>query len=212
MDWNKIYLNQIEKQGGNKVYMEYKINHKKKLLQILRNYSGNGKIIEAGCGTGIITSQLASEGFDVVGIDINKDILKLAKRLEKDYFGKNKARFIEKSIFDLSFKENEFDLCFSCGVLEHFPNEMIIDSISQQLKISKTVIIVIPTKWFDNEEALHGDDRFLNISYWRKLIKESGGKVIKEYSYPFKQNLMQKIKNIKKIFRPKAYRVYVVQK
>lgn len=211
MDWYDVYLEQINKSGGEKSYMAFKIFHKKKLLKILRKYSGNGKLIEAGCGTGIITSQLASEGYDVTGIDINQKILNLCKKLEKEFFGANKAKFINKSIFDLDYKRKTFDLCFSCGVLEHFEDEKIINSIKQQLNISKTVIIVIPTKWFDDSEALHGDDRFLKISYWRKLIKTSGGKVIKEYSYPFNQKYYQKIKNFRKIFRPKAYRVFVVK-
>lgn len=211
MDWYDVYLNQIEKSGGNKSYMEFKIKHKKKLLKILRKYSGSGKIIEAGCGTGIISSQLASEGYDVVGIDINDKILKLCKKLEKEYFGNNKAKYVKKSIFKINYKRKSFDLCYSCGVLEHFDDNLIIDSLKQQLNIAEKVIVVIPTKWFDDNEALHGDDRFLKLSYWRKLINQSGGKIIKEYSYPFKQKYYQKIKNLRKIFRPKAYRVFVIQ-
>lgn len=211
MDWYDVYLEQINKSGGEKSYMSFKIYHKKKLLKILRKYSGKGKLIEAGCGTGIITSQLASEGYDVTGIDIDKNILKLCEKLEKNFFGINKAKYVNKSIFDLDYPKKSFDLCFSCGVLEHFEDSEIIDSIKQQIIIANKVIIVIPTKWFDDNEALHGDDRFLKLSYWRNLIKMSGGKILKEYSYPFKQKYYQKIKNIRKLFRPKAYRVFVVE-
>ena len=211
MDWYDVYLEQINKSGGNKSYMAFKIYHKKKLLKILRKYSGNGKIIEAGCGTGIITSQLASEGYDATGVDINDKILELSKRLEKEYFGSNKAKYVKKSIFELDYGKKSFDLCFSCGVLEHFEDEQIINSLRQQLNIAKIVIVVIPTKWFDDNEALHGDDRFLKLSYWRNLIDKSGGSIVKEYSYPFKQKYYQKIKNIRKIFRPKAYRVFVIK-
>ena len=105
-----------------------------------------------------------------------------------------------------------FDLCYSVGVLEHFSDEEIINSISQQLKIAKRVIIVIPTKWFDDREALHGDDRFLTISYWRNLINKSGGKIIKEYSYSFKGKGTTLIDRIRKIFRPKAYKIFLIEK
>ena len=181
------------------------------MLRILRKYSGNGKILEAGCGTGIITSQLASEGYNVTGIDINDKILQLCRNLEYEYFKSNKANYVNKSIFKLDYDRKSFDLCFSCGVLEHFEDKEIINSLKQQLNIAKIVIVVIPTKWFDDNEALHGDDRFLKLSYWRNLISSSGGKIIKEYSYPFKQKYYQKIKNIRKIFRPKAYRVFVIK-
>ena len=210
-DWYTVYSEQINKKGGAKEYMAFKISHKKKLLKVLRKFSGSGKLIEAGCGTGIITSQLASEGYDVVGVDIDKNILKLAQQLEVEYFGINKAKFVDKSIFALDFPEKSFDLCFSCGVLEHFEDDMIIDSIKQQIRIAKTVIIVIPTKWFNDNEALHGDDRFLKLSYWRSLIEKSGGVVTNEYSYPFKFKFPRNLKYILRIFRPKAYRIFVVE-
>lgn len=210
--WFDVYIKQIKKNGGNKDYMKLKILQKKKLLKILRNNSGEGNLIEAGCGTGIICSQLGHEGYSVTGIDIDRNILELSSKLEKEYFGENKVKFEEKSIFELDYEEKTFDLCYSVGVLEHFSDEEIINSVRQQLKIAKKVIIVIPTKWFDDDEALHGDDRFLSLSYWRKLINESGGNVLKEYSYPFKGKRASLLTRIKKMFRPKAYRIFLVEK
>ena len=210
-DWYDVYIDQIKKSGGNKSYMEFKIKHKKKLIKILEKESNNGKILEIGSGTGIVCSKLANDGYDVSGIDVNEKIIELAINLEKEYFGENKVKFIQKSMFELDFPKNTFDLCYSVGVLEHFSDEKIIDTIKQQLFISKKVIIVIPTKWFDDDETLHGDDRFLELKYWRELIDKSGGKVIKEYSYPFKQKYYQKIQNIRKIFRPKAYRIFLIE-
>jgi len=210
-DWYDVYKNQIEKSGGNKSYMEFKIKHKKKLIKILKKECNNGKILEVGSGTGIVCSQLASEGFDVTGIDVNEHIIKLAKELEREYFGERKVKYIKMSMFELDFQEQEFDLAYSVGVLEHFDDNMIMNTIKQQLRIAKKVIIVIPTKWFDDDETLHGDDRFLTLKHWRNMINKSGGKVIKEYSYPFKQKYYQKIKNIRKIFRPKAYRVFLIE-
>ena len=154
---------------------------------------------------------MASEGFDVTGIDVNEHIIKLAKELEREYFGERKVKYIKMSMFELDFQEQEFDLAYSVGVLEHFDDNMIMNTIKQQLRIAKKVIIVIPTKWFDDDETLHGDDRFLTLKHWRNMINKSGGKVIKEYSYPFKQKYYQKIKNIRKIFRPKAYRVFLIE-
>lgn len=87
-------------------------------------------LIEAGCGTEIITSKMASLGYNVTGIDINTKILNLAKELEYEYFNTNRTQFLNKSIFKLDYPKNNFDLCFSCGVLEHFEDEKIINSIN----------------------------------------------------------------------------------
>ena len=210
-DWYEVYEEQIKKSGGNKSYMAFKIKHKKKLIKILKKVSLNGKILEIGSGTGIVCSKLANDGYDVSGIDVNKQIINLAQKLEKEYFGENKVKYIQKSMFELDFPRKSFDLCYSVGVLEHFKDEEIIYTLQQQLTISKRVIIVIPTKWFDDDETLHGDDRFLKLRYWRELINKSNGIIIKEYSYPFKQKYYQRIKNIRKIFRPKAYRIFLIE-
>ena len=82
-DWYEVYEEQIKKSGGSKSYMEFKINHKKKLIKILKKESMNGKILEIGSGTGIVCSKLANDGYDVSGIDVNKQIIDLAKKLEK---------------------------------------------------------------------------------------------------------------------------------
>lgn len=209
-DWYDVYLNQIQKSGGDKSYMEFKIKHKKKLIKIIKKECNNGKILEVGSGTGIVCSQLANEGFDVTGVDINSKIIKLAEKLEKEYFGENKVSYMQMSLFELKFNKKEFELAYSVGVLEHFDDNKIKEAIKQQLNIAEKVIIVIPTKWFDDDETLHGDDRFLTLKHWRKMINDAGGKIIREYSYPFKQKYYQKILNIRKIFRPKAYRVFLI--
>ena len=53
-DWYDVYENQIKKSGGNKLYMEFKLKHKQKLIKILKKESNNGKILEIGSGTGIV--------------------------------------------------------------------------------------------------------------------------------------------------------------
>lgn len=210
-NWTEIYLEQINKSGGNKLYMEFKIKHKKKLIKILKKYSNNGKILEVGSGTGIVCSKLAYDGYNVSGLDSSKEIIQLAEQLEKEYFGENKVKYINQSMFELDMPKKSFDLCYSVGVLEHFEDDKIIDAIKKQLNISQKVIIVIPTTWFDDSETIHGDDRFLKLNYWRKLINCSGGKIIKEYSYPFKHKKYSWISFWKKLFRPKAYRIFIIE-
>ena len=211
-DWYKVYLEQIEKNDGCEKYIQSKISQKRKLIKLLLKHSGNGKVIEAGCGTGIISAYLASKGFDVTAIDVDQNILSLAKELEEKFYSKNLVNFKNQSIFDLDYKEDSFDLCYSVGVLEHFSDEEIVNLLSKQIKLAKKTIVVIPTKWFNDDETLHGDDRFLELSHWRKLISQSGGKIIKESSYPFKGKGFAFLKRLKRIFRPKAYKIFIICK
>lgn len=208
--WYEIYIDEINEKGSISNYVNDKIKTKKILIDLIKKYSPNKKIIEAGSGTGILSTYLASLGFDSVAIDIDKDILNLSKKIAKEYGAKNKPKFMINSILELNYKNKEFDVSFSNGVLEHFSDKEIIKTIKKQLKIANTVIVGIPTKYFDDNEAMYGDERFLKLKFWREIISQAGGKIIEEKSCHFltKPKILL---NFKKYFRPFPYRIFVIQ-
>lgn len=209
--WYEIYLEEIQEKGTMSNYVNDKIKNKKVLIDLIKKYSPNKKVIEAGSGTGILSTYLASIGFNSLAIDIDKEILNLSKKISKEYNSNNKPKFKIDSILELDYKENEFDVSFSNGVLEHFNDEEIILTLQKQMYIAKTVIVGIPTKYFDPEEAMYGDERFMSFAFWRKIIDDAGGKIIEEKSCHY----MGKIKRIfdfKKYFRPYPFRIFVIEK
>lgn len=211
--WREIYQNDVNKKGGNLPYILGKIKKKKKLINLIKKYS-NKKIIECGSGTSVVSIYLASLGYEVTAIDIEDDVIALSKRLAKDYYAlkdcKPKLKFVKKSIFKLAYLKNTFDVAFSNGVLEHFSDEEIVEIIKQQLFVAKTTIIGIPTKYFSPKEAKYGNERVLELSYWRNLIKKSGGIIIEEVGMD-REPLLKRILNYKKYFRPKPYHLFVVK-
>lgn len=82
--------------------------------------SGN-KIIDIGCGGGILTEALASEGADVTGVDMNKAALDVAKlhllesSLKVDYLHTT-AEAIANT------RPAEFDVVTCLEMLEHVPD------------------------------------------------------------------------------------------
>lgn len=74
---------------------------------------GNERILDLGCGDGVLTKQLAGIVIngEVIGIDASEGMIKVAKELES----KNLS-FLILDIDDLNFKE-EFDLIFSNATL-----------------------------------------------------------------------------------------------
>lgn len=210
MDWYQIYLKEIEEKDNLNNYILYKVSHKRKFIELIKKYSKNKKIIECGCGTAIISTYIASLGYDVTAIDIDKKILGLAKKIAKDFPSSNKPKFEEKNIIKDKIKEH-YDVAFSNGVLEHFSDKEIKKIIKNHLTFADYLVIGIPTKFFDDDEALYGDERFLKLSYWRELIKDAGGKIIEECSYHY-MTPKEKLQNIRKIFRPKPFRVFVIKK
>lgn len=210
MSWYEVYLKDIKKKGTLENYVDDKIKNKKILINLIKKYSKKNKLIESGSGTGVLSTYMASLGYDVTGIDIDEDILKLSKKITKNYNSKNKPNFQKKSIFELDYRKNTFDVSFSNGVLEHFTDEQIIDTLKQQMKIAKVVIFGIPTKYFNQEEAMYGDERYMSYKFWRNLINNAGGMILEEKSMHY-MNKRKRLLNFKKYFRPYPYRIFVIK-
>lgn len=211
MSWYKVYLKDIEKKGTIDNYVVDKIKNKKPLINLIEKYAKTKNIIEAGSGTGVLSTYMASIGYNSIGVDIDKEILELSKKISRIYNAKNKPEFIKKSIFELDYKKDQFDVSFSNGVLEHFSDDEIIRALEQQLYIANKVILGIPTKYFNQEEAMYGDERYLSYSTWRKLIKEAKGTILEEKSMHY-MDLKSRLLNFKKYFRPYPYRIFVIKK
>ncbi len=79
----------------------------------------NKKILDMGCGSGRFTNALATLGASkVIGIDLGNKGLEIARINAKAWNIKN-VKFIQGSVLDLPFKDNEFDFIFCKGVLHH---------------------------------------------------------------------------------------------
>ena len=211
MGWYDVYLKDIEKKGTLENYVTDKIKNKKVMIKLIKKYSKGGKILESGAGTGVLSTYISSIGYDVIGIDIDDDILNLSKKIAKKYNAKKQPKFLKKSIFNLDYKENYFDVSFSNGVLEHFTDDEIINTLKQQMKVAKIVIFGIPTKYFNKEEAMYGDERYMDYNFWRNLILIAGGSILEEKSMHY-MNKIKQFLNFKKYFKPYPFRIFVIKK
>lgn len=69
------------------------------------------RVIDIGCGEGFIINSLSLP--DITGVDISKNALKLAKDKNRN------CNLCAGSVYELSFKNNSFDLAIATEVLEH---------------------------------------------------------------------------------------------
>lgn len=100
---------------------------------IKNNKKKQNKVLEVGCGRGSLSSYFAQHGSECTLLDSSVSVLEKARLVFKN--NRHKALFIEGDANKLPFKENQFDIVFSIGLLEHF--EAIKRPIEEQLKVLK---------------------------------------------------------------------------
>ena len=86
-----------------------------KRVNRLSSLIDSGRVLDVGCGTGILAGRLAARGYDLTGVDPSEGMLEEAR---KNITG---ARFIQGSGTALPFGDNEFDLTYCVAVMPCHP-------------------------------------------------------------------------------------------
>lgn len=204
--WLDIYQSQINREGKLKYYND-KIRNKKKLINLIKKYSPNKKIIELGCGTAIISNYFASLNYKVACVDIDENMINLAKTFVNT--SKKSPVFVLDDIREFESDE-QYDVSFSNGVLEHFSNKEINQILKHCKNFSKYTIIGVPTRFFNQEESMYGDERYLSKKDWIRIFKKNDAIVMETKYYDYR-NFIKQVFQIKKWFRPKPYLVFVLR-
>ncbi len=136
------------------------------------------RILEAGCGSGIMSIFFSEQGIESVAVDRDETILRHAVETNIKLGGK--AVFRRADIFGLDFKDDEFDAVFSQGVLEHFEDDRIRAAMKEALRVAPRVWVSVPSKYYNHKDF--GDERLLSSGEWREIL-EPVGEVKTDYYY-----------------------------
>jgi len=153
----------------------------------------NKKILDVGCGGGLLTEALYDFGADVTGIDAAGPGIKVAKiHADKN---KKDIQYYEKTAEEL-IKENKehFDIVTCLEVLEHVPNpKSLIATCFNLLKpggfiflstINKNtrswITAIAGAEYIFNllPKGTHEFDKFIKPSVLAKYIRDAGGELM----------------------------------
>lgn len=111
------------------------------LPEIFRTYVTGKKALDFGCGTGRSTRFLQTHGFTTVGIDISKDMINHAKRIDPEGY----YHLISDGDYS-RFKPESFDLILSAFTFDNIPMEKkttLLSGLARLLQKDGTLVNIV---------------------------------------------------------------------
>jgi 2-polyprenyl-6-hydroxyphenyl methylase / 3-demethylubiquinone-9 3-methyltransferase len=147
------------------------------------------KLLDVGCGGGFLTNELARHGFQVTGVDLSPESLKVATLYDRTA----SVCYLEADAYKLPFPDESFDIITNMDFLEHVEHpEIVISECSRVLKenglfffhtfnrnmLAKFVIIKL-VDWFikNTPKNMHVFDFFITPQELEAFCSRAGLKV-----------------------------------
>jgi ubiquinone/menaquinone biosynthesis C-methylase UbiE len=108
--WNSLY------DAPTKVYHHHMAQRRNYAREYTaRNFERSARVLDLGCGAGVLTELLIEDGFRPAAADVSHDMLALAReRLKR--FPPGGYRIVHAGVEDLPFEDGEFDIVLCLGV------------------------------------------------------------------------------------------------
>lgn len=156
---------------------------KKKLVkELLKNHflGERPKILDVGCGTGMIIESLG-EIAEMWGVDKENEAIKICKK-------RGVKNVLKGSAENLPFKEGVFDVITALDVLEHTNDEKSLREFYRVLKPKGKLILTVPAypwMWSKWDEVLGHKRRYTERDLI-EILNKNGFRIIKSsYLYSF---------------------------
>jgi len=153
--FHKLFSNQVSINYWQSVYHREDflgVCYRRRMYQTLSwldnsNLLKNSKILDVGCGAGVMAREVANRGYEVFGMDYSYNMLSKAKAI-CNASTKSGITFFRGDIEFLPFKDSIFDIVLCLGVISYLKSEQkALHEMSRILKPGGTMILSILNKF-----------------------------------------------------------------
>ncbi|MCL2391240.1 MAG: glycosyltransferase [Oscillospiraceae bacterium] len=103
----------------------------------------NSKLLELGCGSGHLSACLNMAGYSTHMLDFSHEALSKARQTFET-LGLC-GEFIHGDILNMeALQDNDYDLVWNSGVMEHFADDTILEAFDNLKKVSKRMFVLVP--------------------------------------------------------------------
>jgi SAM-dependent methyltransferase len=155
------YHDRIFAKRYNSPFWLRRYTHRQIHAQILAYVKPGQRVLDVGCGEGILSCLAAQKGATVIGTDISGDNIRGAKDLAKSWAVK--VDFLQTDAESLPFNDDSIDLVISSHVLEHLPD--LFGGLNELHRVTGGMaLIAMPTCLNPSCWALLGGDNFWKLT------------------------------------------------
>jgi ubiquinone/menaquinone biosynthesis C-methylase UbiE len=143
----------------------------KKMLSFV---SLKGRILDNGCGTGILFETISEKTKSIIGIDISYKML--------DYAKQRTSNLILGDSQYLPFQDGSFDLVIGRSLLHHIPDPYLgLKEMARVLKrngeivivdTNKSILSILPRYLANKGEHFSDDHKNMHINHLKKIISD----------------------------------------
>jgi ubiquinone/menaquinone biosynthesis C-methylase UbiE len=133
----------------------------RQVLEVIAPLSG-GKVLEVGCGPGILLSRLGSTKLELYGLDCCPEMITEAKERTAGA----SVRLTVGRVQQLPFEDQSFDVVLALGVLEYLPE--VTAGLNEIARVAKPNAVIVVSML--NVLSLYRLwERFIYFPSWRDL-------------------------------------------
>jgi ubiquinone/menaquinone biosynthesis C-methylase UbiE len=174
-------------------YDEYRgpFDNDAELQELMNIVRPGGHILDAGCGSGVVTRVLVDNGFQVTGIDISQKMIDLAKQRVPE------AALELGDMAALEFEDDSFDGIVSTYAVFHIPrtkhSSLFLDFHSI-LKKGGALLFSIGSKETDGTDGVWEWDEFQSVPmFWSYYPPSRTAELLKsaDFQIVFARNVEQ---------------------